>query len=367
MSFGLKFSTRHEETLETSVRGAELGLSMDSSYYRGNVYSQPEYDSMKKIVTLANAFQGEEFFDFKEELPQAKRMKVPVGFEAMQQATYSIFLESLHDVDWDAALTAAIFQDQNPDGWMIHYERLRKSVSCGERLSFEDAQWLSKQLDESRGDKLTPERSELLRQTIEAMTQNTKVDPFAPLEFQDICIPNPLFSSSSDPSSPMSVSFLPLKEPTPTIPQHPPSQPTPCYSQPQSTTTTTRKRRASESDGDGAPRHALKRNQLASWMCTQRQDKKSGELPEYRIKLLDLLDFAWTKHHKKRQGRDDEMMDQELRRSERTVLNSPEVLSFTGRAKKNHDLWMVRFHELVKFKEKNGHLKVPTHIPDVTE
>jgi len=101
-------------------------------------------------------------------------------------------------------------------------------------------------------------------------------------------------------------------------------------------------------------------------MCTQRQDKKSGELPEYRIKLLDLIGFIWSKQHKvtKHKGCPDMPPPSLLLEAEQEILATPQVQSLSGRAKRNHDLWMVRYQELIQFKRKNGHLKVPTLIPE---
>ncbi|PRP83574.1 putative helicase [Planoprotostelium fungivorum] len=99
-----------------------------------------------------------------------------------------------------------------------------------------------------------------------------------------------------------------------------------------------------------------KRNHLASWMCTQRQERKSGELPQYRIQLLDMIGFAWSKQEKNKAKSIQPGM------SEKEVLHHAHTENMKGREKRNHELWMTRYHELLSFKNRNGHLKVPTSI-----
>lgn len=72
--------------------------------------------------------------------------------------------------------------------------------------------------------------------------------------------------------------------------------------------------------------------QLSSWVSQQRHRKKSGKLTAERVKLLDEIGFTWT------------------------------VLDFGG--VKPTDLWDVRYKQLLEFKQKHGHCKVPYNFPD---
>eukprot|EP01117_Protostelium_nocturnum_P012621 TRINITY_DN4645_c0_g1_i1.p1 TRINITY_DN4645_c0_g1~~TRINITY_DN4645_c0_g1_i1.p1 ORF type:complete len:264 (+),score=102.72 TRINITY_DN4645_c0_g1_i1:151-942(+) len=116
----------------------------------------------------------------------------------------------------------------------------------------------------------------------------------------------------------------------------------------------------------------MKRNQLSSWICTQRQDRKSGELPEYRIKLLDLVGFVWSKQHKQQMQHSSQPVPSSPNRKnsldnvesmEQDILSNSSISLLSGRAQRNHDQWMMRYKELMQFKKKYGHLKVPTLIP----
>lgn len=71
---------------------------------------------------------------------------------------------------------------------------------------------------------------------------------------------------------------------------------------------------------------------LSSWVSQQRHRKKSGKLTAEREKLLDEIGFTWT------------------------------VLDFDG--VKPTDLWNVRYSQLLEFKQKHGHCKVPYNFPD---
>jgi len=208
--------------------------------------------------------------------------------------------------------------------WMRRYNNVRKTLSCALYPSAEDVQWLNEQIGDMRKGTLSPERSELLKQAINIIAFNSKTSaggaPASKI--------GPIMSIPSDINSFERAS-----------PEHPHLV---------------------------LNNKKMRRNQLSSWMCTQRQDKKSGELPEYRIKLLDLIGFVWSKQHKTKHGKDgsDITNSVQLALAEQDILNTPYVLSLGGRAKRNHDLWIVRYQELIQFKRKYGHLKVPTLIPD---
>eukprot|EP01117_Protostelium_nocturnum_P016475 TRINITY_DN6516_c0_g1_i1.p1 TRINITY_DN6516_c0_g1~~TRINITY_DN6516_c0_g1_i1.p1 ORF type:complete len:225 (-),score=24.79 TRINITY_DN6516_c0_g1_i1:40-714(-) len=108
----------------------------------------------------------------------------------------------------------------------------------------------------------------------------------------------------------------------------------------------------------------MKRNHLSSWMCTQRVEKKKGELLDYRKRLLDLVGFVWSKQDKQQKRRNDEGRKEWTQEKEdQILLFIAHSHTFTGRAQKNHEQWIMRFHELVEFKRKHGHLKVPILIP----
>ncbi|MHB1350894.1 MAG: DEAD/DEAH box helicase [Desulfobulbaceae bacterium] len=72
--------------------------------------------------------------------------------------------------------------------------------------------------------------------------------------------------------------------------------------------------------------------QLSNWVSQQRHRKKAGKLTAEREKLLDEIGFTWT------------------------------VLDFDG--VKPTDLWNVRYKQLLEFKQKHGHCKVPYNFPD---
>lgn len=172
---------------------------------------------------------------------------------------------------------------------------------------------------------LSPERTELLKQAINIMFINCKTaNNKRPREEVAMSVPaSPIFGQS------------------------PPGSP--------------------RNDAPPSPKNKpMKRNQLSSWMCTQRQDNKSGELPEYRIKLLNLTGFVWSKQHKQQQQQRgvETMSLEETLAVERELLSTHEVTSLSGRSKRNHELWMIRFHELLAFKRTHGHLKVPTLVED---
>ncbi|PRP80096.1 glycosyltransferase, CAZy family GT4 [Planoprotostelium fungivorum] len=318
--------------------------------------------------------QGEEIYDSGNEEPSVKRLKVsndpilvaPFCMEEniledfnnpsfpSHEPDYD-FLSSIQDLDWDAALATAIAQTSSSSDWMKRYDSLRKAVNAGENPSSEDIKWFETQMQELQNNSLTPERSELLRQAIDMMT-------FASFE-------RSIREEPSTETTNTTPAFLPIVAPL----QEPVTDVKPIINAIQATlppqtfiqnTSPTILKSAKIATG----KMTMKRNQLASWMCTQRQDRKSGELPSYRIQLLDLIDFAWTKHHKKRQANRDQLQDntdEQIASAEVEILNAANVVTFTGRQKKNHELWILRFHELWAFKKANGHLKVPTHIPDV--
>lgn len=72
--------------------------------------------------------------------------------------------------------------------------------------------------------------------------------------------------------------------------------------------------------------------QLSNWVSQQRHRKKSGKLTAERKKMLDEIGLTWT------------------------------VLDFDG--VKPTDLWNVRYNQLLEFKQKHGHCKVPYNFPD---
>ena len=67
------------------------------------------------------------------------------------------FLNSIQDVDWDAALATAIAQSSSSE-WMTHYDSLRKTINAGDTPSDKDTKWLETQLIEMQSGNLTPER-----------------------------------------------------------------------------------------------------------------------------------------------------------------------------------------------------------------
>lgn len=209
--------------------------------------------------------------------------------------------------------------------WMTTYNQLRKTLHNGRHPSPEDTKWLSQQIMDMKNFSLSPERTELLKQAINIMSFNTQPKNKRAREETTSTTPSSPVMEQSPPGSPRDVA---------------PSSP--CKSS-----------------------RPMKRNQLSSWMCTQRQDNKAGELPEYRIKLLNLTGFTWSKHHKQQQQRMIDCMSlEETLAIERELLATSEVISLQGRAKRNHELWMVRYHELLAFKRQHGHLKVPTLVPE---
>jgi len=199
--------------------------------------------------------------------------------------------------------------------WMDRYNSMRQSLNAASHPSSSDVQWLNEQLVNMRNGGLSPERTELLKQAVSLIAVPKTLTP---TRVAATTVPSsPETSCPGSPASPV------LKN------------------------TSSKK---------------MKRNQLSSWMCTQRQDRKSQELPEYRIRLLDLVGFVWSKQLKNKSAA---VIATDATQIEEEILSSAEVNVLSGRAKRNHELWLVRYHELSSFKKTHGHLKVPTLIADV--
>eukprot|EP01117_Protostelium_nocturnum_P007915 TRINITY_DN2829_c0_g1_i1.p1 TRINITY_DN2829_c0_g1~~TRINITY_DN2829_c0_g1_i1.p1 ORF type:complete len:349 (+),score=113.53 TRINITY_DN2829_c0_g1_i1:318-1364(+) len=243
--------------------------------------------------------------------------------------------------------------------WMEKYNNVRKTLTLSAYPSADDVQWLNSQYEEMRKNQLSPERSELLQQTIQIIS-NKNNSSSLPIPAQI-----PLRSASAFPQA-VHLSALSTKC-AKNSPKSPPASPPPRSPLGSPVMSRSPSQCNSFTSCANASSKKMKRNQLSSWMCTQRQDKKSGELPEYRIKLLDLAGFVWSKQHKQKQQQvksNDSNSEKTPQTIEFEILSTPYVLSLNGRAKRNHELWMVRYHELVSFKKRYGHLKVPTLIPD---